>query len=43
MLDIWIEANGYSYKEVKVMFMEKQNWLVKGGNFLKRKFSSANK
>lgn len=38
MLDIYLEANGISYREVPVMFMEKQNWLKKGGSFLLRKF-----
>ena len=36
MLDIWMEKNGIPYKEMKVMFMEKQNWLVKGAKFLIR-------
>ncbi len=38
MLDIYLEANGIPWREIPVMFMEKQNWLKKGGNFLKRKF-----
>ena len=38
LLDVYLEANGISYREVPVMFMEKQNWLKKGGAFLKRKF-----
>lgn len=38
MLDIWLIGTGYEYREVNVMFMEKQNWLVKGGRFVKRKF-----
>ena len=38
MLDIFIEANGIAYKELPVTFMENQNWLKKGGSFLKRKF-----
>ncbi len=38
MLDIYLEANRISVKEVPVMFMENQNWLKKGGAFLKRKF-----
>lgn len=37
MLDIWLEKNAIRYKEVDVMFMEKQNWLIKGGKFLVRK------
>ena len=38
LLDVWIETNHYKYVEMPVAFMENQNWLVKGGNFLKRKF-----
>ena len=38
MLDIYLEANGIGYQEIPVMFMEDQNWLKKGGAFLKRKF-----
>lgn len=38
MLDIYLEANGISYKEIPVMFMENQNWIKKGGAFLRRKF-----
>ncbi len=40
MLDIWLEKNPLHYKEVDVMFMEKQNWLVKGGKFLIRKMKA---
>lgn len=38
MLDIWLETKQLPYKELPVMFMESQNWLKKGGTFLKRKF-----
>ncbi len=38
MLDIYLEANHIPYMEIPVMFMEKQNWLKKGGAFLLRKF-----
>lgn len=38
LLDIWLEYNKVSHREIDVMFMEKQNWFIKGGNFLKRKF-----
>lgn len=37
MLDIWNEKQKIPYFELPVMFMEKQNWLVKGGKFLVRK------
>lgn len=38
LLDVWLEVNKVKYKELKVMFMERQNWFVKIGNFLFRKF-----
>ena len=38
LLDVWIDANGIKYKNVPYVFLEDQNWLVKGGRFLKRKF-----
>ena len=38
LLDVWIERNGYPYKELPYVFMEKQNWIVKAGRFLKRKW-----
>lgn len=38
LLDVWLEAKQYPYLEQNVCYMEKQNWLIKGSNFLKRKF-----
>ncbi len=38
MLDVWNEKQKIPYKELPVMFMEKQNWFAKGGRFLARKF-----
>ena len=38
LLDVWLATKGYKYKEVPYIFMERQNWLKKGFNFLKRKF-----
>lgn len=38
LLDVWVNYHQKSYREYPVTFMESQNWLVKGGNFLKRKF-----
>ncbi|NCD09007.1 MAG: DUF4422 domain-containing protein [Negativicutes bacterium] len=37
LLDVWLETNKLLYVEQNVCYMEKQNWLVKGGKFLKRK------
>lgn len=38
LLDIWIEKNNIKYREVKVINMEKINWIKKGTSFLKAKF-----
>lgn len=38
LLDVWIGTKGYDYLELPYMFMENQNWLIKGSKFLKRKF-----
>lgn len=38
LLDVWIEQNNLTYKEVPVINMEKTNWLKKGSCFLKAKF-----
>ena len=37
LLDIWLMTNNVSYREMPYVFMESQNWLEKGFNFLKRK------
>lgn len=42
LLDVWIQTNHIHYKEIPYVFMEKQNWIKKGGAFLKRKISANN-
>lgn len=38
LLDVWLEVHPqYKTTEVNYVFMEKQNWLVKGWHFVKRK------
>ena len=37
LLDVWLDTKGYGYKDIPYVFMEKQNWIIKGTNFLKRK------
>ena len=41
LLDVWVETqqkkNNFRYAEMPVVNMEKQNWIKKGANFLKRK------
>lgn len=39
LLDIWINTNGYEYKEVKFMSIQKVNWWKKGTSFLRSKFT----
>jgi len=38
LLDVFLEANHLTYKDIPVLFMEKEHWLKKGFAFLKRKF-----
>lgn len=38
LLDVWIYTQKYKFIELPVQYMEDQNWIVKGGKFLKRKF-----
>lgn len=39
LLDVWLEKQGIPYKEQNVSFLEKQDWIKKGGSFLLRKFT----
>lgn len=38
LLDVWVNTNKLQYEEVKVIDIEKVNWLKKGTAFLKAKF-----
>lgn len=38
MIDVWIKKNGYSYKEIDTVFMEKNNEFKKVFKFIIRKF-----
>ena len=37
LLDVWIESNQIKYKDIPYIFLEKQNWITKGVNFILRK------
>ncbi|MBQ2992111.1 MAG: DUF4422 domain-containing protein [Clostridia bacterium] len=37
LIDVWLEHNGLRTCDAPVMFMERQNWLKKGGAFIWRK------
>ena len=41
LLDVWIGTNRIGYKDIPYVFMENQNWIVKGWNFLRRKLFAA--
>ena len=38
LLDAWLTTNNISFEELDIVYMEHQNWLHKGTQFLKRKF-----
>lgn len=38
LLDVYLEKNSLAYKELPVLFMEKEHWFKKGFAFLMRKF-----
>lgn len=37
LLDVWLETNAVKYREIPYVFLERQNWLVKGARFVMRK------
>lgn len=37
LLDVWVETNNIKYKDIPYIFLEKQNWITKGVNFILRK------
>ena len=40
LLDVWIGTNRIEYRDMPYVFMENQNWIVKGWNFIRRKLFS---
>ena len=41
LMDVWLETKQLKYTDCSYVFLENQNWLVKGGNFLKRWFNGS--
>ena len=39
LLDVWLETNRIPFRNIPYVFLENQNWLVKGFRFLKRKMN----
>lgn len=43
LLDVWVNTNRIKYIDQPYIFMEKQNWFIKGLNFIKRKIKNDKK
>ena len=43
LLDVWLTANQIKYKDIPYIFLEKQNWITKGVNFILRKVEGRKK
>ena len=37
LLDVWLNTNEIKYKDIPYIFLEKENWIIKGVNFILRK------
>ena len=42
LLDVWIKTNHVSYKDQNYIFLERQDWIAKSIEFLRRKLRSGN-
>ncbi|MGX8704987.1 MAG: DUF4422 domain-containing protein [bacterium] len=42
LLDVWLETNHVAYREIPYIFLEKENWIIKGANFIRRKIEGGN-
>lgn len=40
LLDVWVETNGIKCREIPYLFLERQNWLLKGARFVYRKINA---
>lgn len=39
LLDVWLETNHIKYRDIPYIFLEKENWITKGVNFILRKMN----
>ena len=39
LIDVWLETNSIKYKDIPYIFLEKENWITKGVNFVMRKLN----
>ena len=40
LLDVWLEKNNIKYKDIPYIFLEQENWITKGVNFILRKINA---
>ena len=40
LLDVWLDTNHIVYKNIPYIFLEKENWITKGANFIMRKLEA---
>ncbi len=40
LLDVWLYTNHISYMDIPYVFLEKRNFIIKGINFIKRKYTA---
>lgn len=40
LLDVWLETNKIPYRDIPYIFLEKENWITKGVNFILRKLNA---
>ena len=43
LLDIWLNKNGIKSQDIPYIFLEKENWITKGANFIIRKIEGKRK
>lgn len=43
LLDVWLETNHITYKDIPYILLEKENWITKGANFILRKMNKKEK
>ena len=43
LLDVWLDTNNIKSKDIPYIFLEKENWITKGANFIIRKIEGRRK
>ena len=43
LLDVWLETNHIEYRNIPYIFLERENWIIKGAAFVSRKLANGKK